>query len=132
VPAEKTQDGRPVTFTQNDVRAIQLAKGALRTGIDLLCREEGLETPAKLLVDGAFGSFINKKDALNIGMFPRIPEENVEVVGNAAGAGAILALFDEDIMSRANELTRITRVLDLSTHPDFQETFINSLAFPDK
>jgi len=132
VPAEKTQDGRPVTFTQNDVRAIQLAKGALRTGIDLLCREAGLETPDKLLVAGAFGSFINKKDALNIGMFPRIPEENVEVVGNAAGAGAILALFDEDILGRANELTRITRVLDLSTHPDFQETFINSLAFPEQ
>jgi uncharacterized 2Fe-2S/4Fe-4S cluster protein (DUF4445 family) len=64
VPAENTQDGRAVTFTQNDVRAIQLAKGALRTGIDLLCREEGLETPAKLLVAGAFGSFINKIDAL--------------------------------------------------------------------
>jgi uncharacterized 2Fe-2S/4Fe-4S cluster protein (DUF4445 family) len=132
VPAENTQDGRPVTFTQNDVRAIQLAKGALRTGIDLLCREEGMETPAKLLVAGAFGSFINKRDALNIGMFPRIPEENVEVVGNAAGAGAILALFDKDILDRANELSRITRVLDLSTHPDFQDTFINSLAFPDK
>jgi uncharacterized 2Fe-2S/4Fe-4S cluster protein (DUF4445 family) len=132
VPAENAQDGRSLTFTQNDVRAIQLAKGALRTGIDLLCREAGKELPAKLLVAGAFGSFINKKDALTIGMFPRIPEENVEVVGNAAGAGAILALFDEDISRRANELTQITRVLDLSTHPDFQETFINSLEFPDK
>jgi uncharacterized 2Fe-2S/4Fe-4S cluster protein (DUF4445 family) len=53
-------------------------------------------------------------------------------VGNAAGAGAILALFDENILTRADELTRATRVLDLSTHPDFQETFINSLAFPDQ
>jgi uncharacterized 2Fe-2S/4Fe-4S cluster protein (DUF4445 family) len=132
VPPENTQDGRPVTFTQNDVRAIQLAKGALRTGIDLLCQEAGKEFPAKLLVAGAFGSFINKKDALKIGMFPQIPEEDIVVVGNAAGAGAILALFDENIMARANELTQATRVLDLSTHPDFQETFINSLAFPDK
>ena len=131
VPAENTQDGRPLTFTQNDVRAIQLAKGALRTGIDLLCKEAGMELPTKLLVAGAFGSFINKKDALRIGMFPRIPEENIDVVGNAAGAGAILALFDENILTRANALTRATRVLDLSTHPDFQEIFINSLAFPD-
>jgi uncharacterized 2Fe-2S/4Fe-4S cluster protein (DUF4445 family) len=131
VPAENTQDGRPVTFTQKDVRAIQLAKGALRTGIDLLCQETGMELPTKLLVAGAFGSFINKKDALRIGMFPRISEQNIDVVGNAAGAGAILALFDENILTRANELTRATRVIDLSTHPDFQETFINSLAFPD-
>jgi uncharacterized 2Fe-2S/4Fe-4S cluster protein (DUF4445 family) len=131
VPAENTQDGRPLTFTQNDVRAIQLAKGALRTGIDLLCKEAGMELPTKLLVAGAFGSFINKKDALRIGMFPRIPEEDIDVVGNAAGAGAILALFDENILTRANALTRATRVLDLSTHPDFQEIFINSLAFPD-
>ena len=132
VPAENTQDGRPVTFTQNDVRAIQLAKGALRTGIDLLCKEAGMELPTKLLVAGAFGSFINKKDALRIGMFPRIPEENIDVVGNAAGAGAILALFDENILTRAKALTRATRVLDLSTHPDFQEIFINALAFPDQ
>jgi uncharacterized 2Fe-2S/4Fe-4S cluster protein (DUF4445 family) len=132
VPAENTQDGRPLTFTQNDVRAIQLAKGALRTGIDLLCKEAGMELPTKLLVAGAFGSFINKKDALRIGMFPRIPEEDIDVVGNAAGAGAILALFDENILTRANALTRATRVLDLSTHPDFQEIFINSLAFPDQ
>ena len=53
-------------------------------------------------------------------------------MGNAAGAGAILALFDEDLSSRANELARMTRVLDLSTHPDFQDTFVDSLAFPDK
>ena len=132
VPAEKTQDGRPVTFTQNDVRAIQLAKGALRTGIDLLCKEAGRQRPTKLLVAGAFGSFINKKDALRIGMFPQIPEEDIDVVGNAAGAGAILALFDENILPRANALTRATRVLDLAADPDFQDTFIDSLAFPDK
>jgi len=90
-----------------------------------------MELPTKLLVAGAFGSFINKKDALRIGMFPRIPAENIEVVGNAAGAGAIMALFDENMVARANELSRSTRVLDLSTHPDFQEAFINSLAFPD-
>ena len=132
VPADSAQDSRPVIFTQNDVRAIQLAKGALRTGIDLLCREAKMELPTKLLVAGAFGSFINKNDALDIGMFPRIPEVNIDVVGNAAGAGAILALFDDDILSRARELSQMTRILDLSTHPDFQDTFINSLSFPDR
>jgi uncharacterized 2Fe-2S/4Fe-4S cluster protein (DUF4445 family) len=64
-------------------------------------------------------------------MFPWIPEVDIEVVGNAAGAGAILALFDPDVSTAANELTRATRVLDLSAHPDFQETFINALGFPN-
>ncbi|MEJ2167526.1 MAG: ASKHA domain-containing protein [Desulfobacterales bacterium] len=66
-----------------------------------------------------------------MGMFPDTSATSIEVVGNAAGAGAILALFDEGAASRASELSRITKVLDLSSHPDFQETFINSLAFPD-
>lgn len=132
VPADETQDGRPVTLTQNDVRAIQLAKGALRTGIDLLCRASGRQRPARLLVAGAFGSFINKTDALRIGMFPPIPEADIDVVGNAAGAGAILALFDDSLWSRAVELAQATRVLDLATDPEFQDRFIESLAFPDK
>lgn len=131
VPPENTLDGRPVTFNQNDVRAIQLAKGALRTGIDLLCKMTGMELPTRLLVAGAFGSFINKRDALTIGMFPQISKDRIDVVGNAAGAGAILALFDENTLARANELALATRVLDLSTHPDFQDTFINSLEFPN-
>lgn len=130
VSAQDSQDGRMVTFTQKDVRAVQLAKGALRTGIDLLCRQDGMKRPSKLLVAGAFGSFINKRDALTIGMFPGIPEEDIEVVGNAAGAGAILALFDDEFSIRANELSRYTRVLDLSAHPDFQDTFVESLDFP--
>ncbi len=131
VPGKDTQDGRPVTFTQKDVRAVQLAKGALRAGIDLLCREAGRQRPLKLQVAGAFGSFINKKDALTIGMFPQIPESDIEVVGNAAGAGAILAVFDEKFAGQADELTRVTRVLELSVHPEFQNTFIESLSFPE-
>jgi uncharacterized 2Fe-2S/4Fe-4S cluster protein (DUF4445 family) len=114
------------------VRAIQLAKGALRTGVDLLCRQAGIRHPQKILLAGAFGSFIRKQDALVIGMFPPLAEEDIEVVGNAAGAGAILTLFDARCWSRAKELTGSTRVLDLASHPNFQETFLNSLSFPDE
>ena len=131
VPAENAQEKRSIGFTQKDVRAIQLAKGALRTGIDLLCREAGFVYPTRMLVAGAFGSYINSADAIEIGMFPNISTARIEVVGNAAGVGAILALFDENAFARAAELARITRVLDLSSHPDFQDTFINSLSFPD-
>ena len=63
-------------------------------------------------------------------MLPVSMPEDIEGVGNAAGAGAILTLFDERFAKKAKALSRSTRVLDLSTHPDFQDTFINSLAFP--
>ncbi len=128
VPAGISQTGRAVAFTQADVRAVQLAKGALRTGIDLLCRQNGIKRPPRLLLAGAFGSTIDKAEALRIGMFPPIGNENIQMVGNAAGAGAILSLLDEDYFNKANELARNTRVFDLASHPGFQETFINSLS----
>lgn len=129
VPGPATSRGAPIVLTQADVRAVQLAKGALRTGIELLCRETGMERPARILLAGAFGSYINRADALRIGMFPEMPEAAIEVVGNAAGAGAVLALCDGGAFEAANEIGRRTRVFDLAAHPDFQETFIAQLSF---
>jgi uncharacterized 2Fe-2S/4Fe-4S cluster protein (DUF4445 family) len=129
VPAGTKGNPRSITLTQADVRAVQLAKGALRTGIDLLCRENGLRRPHKILLAGAFGSFINRVDALRLGMFPEMNDEEIEVVGNAAGAGAVLALLQEDQFAQAREIAQTTRVLDLAAHPDFQNTFINALSF---
>ena len=130
VAPEKTAEGRAIALTQKDVRAVQLAKGALRTGIELLCKETHTDLPRKILLAGAFGNYINPQDALTIGMFPGMAPEDIEGVGNAAGAGAILTLFDEHFAQRAVKISRTTRVLDLSTHPDFQETFISALSFP--
>jgi uncharacterized 2Fe-2S/4Fe-4S cluster protein (DUF4445 family) len=127
---DKTLSGHPITFTQKDVRAIQLAKGALSAGIKLLCRESGREYPEKIFLAGAFGSYIKAEDALAIGMFPDISPSNLVTVGNAAGAGAILALFDEAQREKALTLAMATKVLDLARHPDFQKTFINMLSFP--
>jgi uncharacterized 2Fe-2S/4Fe-4S cluster protein (DUF4445 family) len=129
IPADATGNRPAITLTQADVRAVQLAKGALRTGIDLLCRENDLPRPHKILLAGAFGSFINRLDALRLGMFPGMDDDAIEVVGNAAGAGAVLALLQEDCFTQARELARATRVLDLAGHPDFQDTFIRALSF---
>ena len=129
VPDEASDNGRPITLTQGDVRAVQLAKGALRTGIDLLCREMEIPRPAKILLAGAFGSHIEKRDALRLGMFPSMKEDEIEVVGNAAGAGAILALCDEAWFDRSRDVARATQVVDLAGHPDFQKMFIQSLTF---
>ena len=130
VPSEKSADGRAIVLTQKDVRAIQLAKGAIRTGIELLCIETNIALPEKILLAGAFGSYIKSQDALTIGMLPVLTPQEIEGVGNAAGAGAILTLFDKRFAKKAKALSRSTRVLDLSTHPEFQDIFINSLAFP--
>jgi uncharacterized 2Fe-2S/4Fe-4S cluster protein (DUF4445 family) len=111
------------------VRAVQLAKGALRTGIELLCRQNNIQRPSKILLAGAFGSYINKADALHIGMFPMMPEEDIEVVGNAAGAGAIFAVCDDAYFRASKDLAKRTKVFDLAAYPGFQNTFIEHLSF---
>jgi uncharacterized 2Fe-2S/4Fe-4S cluster protein (DUF4445 family) len=129
---EETQTGRNITLTQKDIRAVQLAKGALYAGIKLLCREAGIERPERILVAGAFGNFIDKKDALTIGMFPDMQEADVTMVGNAAGAGAVLSLLDAEVENAAKKLAAGTRVLDLASLETFQDTFVSSLYFPER
>ena len=131
VPAVETEPGVDITLTQKDIRAVQLAKGAILTGITLVCREAGIDLPRRLLIAGSFGGSLNVHDAVTIGMLPRLPEHAVEAVGNAAGDGAILALLDRTVNERAAALARRTRVVDLAAHPDFQKVFVNSLGFPD-
>ena len=131
VPGEETQTGVDITLTQKDIRAVQLAKGAILTGISLLCKEGNIELPQRFLIAGAFGSFLNKDDAMAIGMLPKLVGHNVETVGNAAGEGVILALLNRDFIGRARDIARRTQVLDLASHPDFQEVFLRSMSFPD-
>jgi uncharacterized 2Fe-2S/4Fe-4S cluster protein (DUF4445 family) len=123
--------GQAITLTQADIRNVQLAKGAFRSGIDLLCEKIGLESPRRLLVAGAFGNYIRKRDALTIGMFPPMSIKNIHIVGNAAGEGAILALFDPDILMHAHGLANFTQVIDLASHKNFQDHFVDSLSFPE-
>ena len=127
---DQTLSGHAITFTQKDIRAIQLAKGALSAGILLLCRESGYEHPKKISIAGAFGSYIQAEDALTIAMFSDISSSDLVSVGNAAGAGAILSLFDEAQREKTLTLATATKVLDLARHPDFQKTFIKMLSFP--
>jgi uncharacterized 2Fe-2S/4Fe-4S cluster protein (DUF4445 family) len=129
VPGKAARRGVPIALAQTDVRAVQLAKSALRTGIELLCRENRFKRPSRILLAGAFGSQINKTDALRTGMFPDMREEDIEVVGNAAGAGAVLALLNDEYFNKAKKVARQTRVFDLAAHPDFQKTFIEHLSF---
>ncbi|HRS83827.1 MAG TPA: ASKHA domain-containing protein, partial [Smithellaceae bacterium] len=128
--ASQSQTQRPITLTQTDIRAVQLAKGALFTGMKMLCAEAGITSLERLLVAGAFGNFLDIKAALMIGMFPDLPEDCIAMVGNAAATGAALLLFKPELRDQARNLARSVKVLDLAARPDFQDLFLRSLAFP--
>ncbi len=85
-----------ITVTQNDVRAIQLAKAALYAGVKLLMEKQGVETVDTIRFAGAFGSFIDPKYAMVLGLIPDCDLDEVKAVGNAAGTGALMALLNRD------------------------------------
>jgi len=132
VAPEKSFSGRSIAVIQKDVRAIQLAKGALKAGIELLCRQANIDRPNRILIAGAFGNHIRPQDAVTIGLFPPVSETDLTGIGNAAGSGAILALLDPLYRRRAGQLARQATVVDLVSHPHFEETFIKALAFPEQ
>lgn len=121
-----------VALTQKDVRALQLAKGAIRSGIDLLLRVAGIgpDDLDAILLAGAFGNYLRRESAVAIGLLPPISVEKVRPVGNAAAAGAKLALLSRTARARAETLARSAIHIDLATHPDFEEIFMEALNFP--
>lgn len=121
-----------VRLTQKDVRALQLAKGAIRSGIDLLMQVARIE-PHQLdaiLLAGAFGNYLRRESAIAIGLLPSVAPEKVRPIGNAAAAGAKLALLSQEGRARAEALAKEAHWIDLATHPDFEEIFMEALNFP--
>jgi uncharacterized 2Fe-2S/4Fe-4S cluster protein (DUF4445 family) len=122
--------GVRLAITQNDVRAIQLAKGALRAGIQLLFDHAGITSVDDIRLAGAFGSHIDPVYALLLGLVPDCPVEHVRSIGNAAGAGAVRALLS---MAARHEMeTAVRRVIkvETATEPTFQAQFVAAMAFP--
>jgi uncharacterized 2Fe-2S/4Fe-4S cluster protein (DUF4445 family) len=119
-----------VVFTQTDVRAVQLAKAAIRAGIDLLLEGAGLSAEAVeiVLLAGAFGEYLGVEAALDIGLLPRLAADRIAQVGNAAGAGVALALASARHRQRAAQLATRCRYFELGTLPQFQKTFMRSIA----
>lgn len=118
-----------ISFSQNDVRELQLAKGAISTGIKLLLQTAGVRAGEidKVIVAGAFGTYIDISSAIAIGMLPDLPLDRYHQVGNAAGMGAKLALVSRAKRDEANKLAERIRYLELATHPDFRDTFAESM-----
>jgi uncharacterized 2Fe-2S/4Fe-4S cluster protein (DUF4445 family) len=130
-PAAETAAGKDIVLTQADIRQVQLAKGAIRSGIAMLQRLT--HTPddrlAELMLAGGFGNYLNIHSAIRIGLIPRLPADRVSYVGNAAGLGAQMALVSETERRRAEDLAGRIRHVSLATHPEFQDVFLNALQF---
>ena len=127
------QDGGPdIVVTQNDVRAIQLAKAALQAGIRLLMDKLGTDRIQHVKLAGAFGTFIDPKYALVLGLIPDCEVENVAAVGNAAGTGARMALLNRDHRREVEETVRRIEKIETALEPDFQRLFVDAMAFPNK
>ena len=120
-----------VVLTQDDIRAVQLAKGAIRAGIDVLLASAGLTEDRidRVIVAGAFGTFIDIESAMEIGMLPRLPPQRFAQVGNSAGLGARLALLSRRMRAEAVAMTRRCRYIELSTQSGFQTALMRRLHF---
>ncbi len=121
-----------VLFTQADVRAVQLAKAAIRTALDLLLDQAGLPAEAIgcCVIAGAFGAYIDVGSAIAIGLLPALPHERFLQVGNAAGAGVRMMLVSRQARNRATEIAAGCRAIELSTRGDFQKRFLHQIGLP--
>ncbi|MBT4644450.1 MAG: DUF4445 domain-containing protein, partial [Deltaproteobacteria bacterium] len=126
---EHTKHGRDIVLTRKDISEIQLAKGAIRAGIELLLMDAGLSADnlEQFIIAGAFGSFIDVNSAMAIGMFPKLPHDCFRQVGNAAGIGAKLALLSKSKRKEAAEIARQTEYVELANHAEFSNEFAKAM-----
>jgi uncharacterized 2Fe-2S/4Fe-4S cluster protein (DUF4445 family) len=125
-----TVTGNEIVITQNDVRAIQLAKAALYAGAKLLMAHRGVRQVDRVSLAGAFGSTIDPRYAMVLGMIPDCDLENVAAVGNAAGDGARIALLSLEQRAEAERLAGWVQHIQTATEPGFQEEFVAAMALP--
>ncbi len=128
--ADETSIGTDITITQADVRALQLAKGALYAGAKLMMKKMGVEKLDRVVLAGAFGSYIDKESALTLGMFPDCDLERVYAVGNAAGDGARMALLNRAKRQEADEKARFVEFMEIAVEPEFEKEFMMAMHIP--
>jgi len=121
-----------IVITQRDIRELQSAKAAMRAGAEILMNKKGIkeEDIDVFYIAGAFGSYVEPGNARTIGMYPEVGLKRVKIVGNAAGAGAKLALISTDERACAEEIAKKVRYVELAAEPDFTRYYMLSLYFP--
>lgn len=121
-----------IAVTQNDVRAIQLAKAALYAGVRLLMDRAGIETVDEIRLAGAFGSQIDPFHAMVLGLIPDCDLSHVRSAGNAAGTGALIALLSGAARREIETVVRKVEKVETAVEPRFQEHFVEAMAFPHR
>jgi uncharacterized 2Fe-2S/4Fe-4S cluster protein (DUF4445 family) len=121
-----TRNGHELLVTRSDVNEIQLAKGAIRAGVDVLLNQAGIgyEDLGQFIVAGAFGTYLDLKSATRIGMFPPLPLSRFRQVGNAAGAGARQMLISQSRRRLAETLIDRVTYIELTAHPAFTDIYM--------
>ncbi len=127
-----TESRGAVKIMQNDIRAIQLAKAALYAGVKLLMQYQQVEKVDRIRFAGAFGSHIDVKYAMVLGLIPDCAIDEVSSAGNAAGTGARIALLNEESRAEIEQVVRGVEKIETAVEPDFQQLFIDAMAFPNK
>ncbi len=128
--ANETSIGQDIVVCQDDIRAIQLGKGAMYAGAKILMNTLGVDKLDKIILAGAFGSYIDKQSAAILGMFPDCHPEKVYSVGNAAGDGARMALLNVDKRKEADKFARQVEYIELTVSSEFEKTFARSMWIP--
>ena len=130
-PLAKTPDGKEIVFTQKDVREIQLAKAAVRAGVETLLVRYGIEKKdvAKVYIAGGFGYKLNTEKAIAIGMLPEEFWGRIEAVGNSSLAGAAKYLNDPEGEKTVRGLVEISEEVNLSSDKDFNEFYMDAMFF---
>ena len=128
----RAQDAPDIELTQNDVRAVQLAKAALYAGVKLLLARFGAERVDRIRLAGAFGGTIDGRYAMVLGLIPDCPLEQVSAAGNAAGTGARIALLNGASRIEVEALAKRVEKVETATAPDFQEQFVQAMAIPHR
>lgn len=121
-----------VILTQEDIRQLQMAKGAIASGIELLAESMriSLEEIDRVILAGAFGSFLNVKNACRIGLLPPQLESKIITAGNIALSGAKALALNQTLLPLTQQISQIATPIDLSQHPHFRKTFAQNMLFP--
>src|SRR5204863_399964 len=121
-----------VYLSQRDVRELQFAKASIATGWNILCRQLGIEPEeiAQVLLGGSFGSYLTPASAVRIGLVPKLPLTRIVAAGNVAGEGAKIAALSVTERAAANAVLDEVEYVELSGRADFNDLFIDELAFP--
>ena len=131
LPNENSSEESQLLITQRDIREVQLGKGAIAAGINILCKELGISIidVEKILIAGAFGSYLNKHNAQKIGLIPKVPMDRISFVGNAASLGAKKFLLSKKARKETEKIINFVEYVELSMRVDFQDVFAECMLF---